>query len=112
MLRSRSFLLPALEEAREEEEEREGGREERREEGKLPSLGAPLWLARELVLLWGDIPGGGGMEIFKVHVFLIVCVCVCVRVRVRVCVCSLASQAIFHGRKWAGQSEGKIRLVT
>ena len=25
---------------------------------------------------------------------------------------SLASQAIFHGRKWAGRSEGKIRLVT
>ena len=25
---------------------------------------------------------------------------------------SLASQAIFHGRKWAGWSEGKIRLVT
>ena len=25
---------------------------------------------------------------------------------------SLASQAIFHGRKWAGRSEGKLRLVT
>ena len=25
---------------------------------------------------------------------------------------SLASQAIFHGRKWAGRREGKIRLVT
>ena len=25
---------------------------------------------------------------------------------------SLASQAIFHGRKWAGRSEGKIRPVT
>ena len=65
MLRSRSFLLPALEEVREEAEEeareegREGGWDERREKGRLPVLEAPFWLARELALLRGDIPGGG-----------------------------------------------------
>lgn len=62
MVRSRSFLLLVLEEARELclELVWDGGREECREEGMLATRGEDLLLARELVLLRGVTPGVDG----------------------------------------------------